>query len=410
MRFLSRAANNETNISVGSNERGAAVIGEMIGVSETTTTRSVRKAPLVLLLALGWVALLLALPGGPAHAATTFTVNDAGDAADIDLADDGCDSDPAAGNQCTFRAAIEESNDTSGEDAIDFGIGTTPTVKTISPASELPEITEALTIDGYTQPGSTPNTLATGNDAVHKVQLDGTNAGSGANGLEISGPGSTVKGLVIRSFEGYCVTIASSGAAGHTIEGNFLGTTVNGSGARGNGGVRIDNAPDNVVGGTQPGARNVISGNDGESGVSIVGSGATGNRVEGNYVGTSADGRSDLGNVRDGITINLGAGFTTVGGSTPGAGNRIAHNGADGIANSGSDSAGNTILWQLHLRQRRAGHRPRGRDRGCQTASPRTTQTILTPAPAASRTSPSYSQPRRNPGPRKPRSRQSPAG
>jgi CSLREA domain-containing protein len=56
---------------------------------------------------------------------------------------------------CTLREAINEANDFSGKDAIHFnipGVG----VKTISPASPLPEITDEVTIDGYTQPGASP--------------------------------------------------------------------------------------------------------------------------------------------------------------------------------------------------------------------------------------------------------------
>jgi hypothetical protein len=39
-------------------------------------------------------------------------------------------------------------------------------VTTIKPNSELPKITDTVVIDGYTQPGASPNTQAQGNDAV----------------------------------------------------------------------------------------------------------------------------------------------------------------------------------------------------------------------------------------------------
>ncbi|MBA3551870.1 MAG: hypothetical protein H0W27_03220 [Actinobacteria bacterium] len=122
------------------------------------------------------VALVGALPAAfsvPAGAATTFTVNQTGDAADQDITDNRCDTSPAAGRQCTLRAAIEEANDTPGADAITFSISSPTSVKTISPASPLPAITDPVTIDGYTQPGASPNTLATGNDAVLKIQPTG---------------------------------------------------------------------------------------------------------------------------------------------------------------------------------------------------------------------------------------------
>ena len=89
------------------------------------------------------VALLAAVVVGtkPAGASTTFTVTDNGDAADSNITDTRCDTDPASGKQCTLRAAIEEANDTNGADTIDFDIGTSGTgAKTISPGSELPAI------------------------------------------------------------------------------------------------------------------------------------------------------------------------------------------------------------------------------------------------------------------------------
>jgi hypothetical protein len=59
-------------------------------------------------------------------------------------------------------------------------------VKTIKPTLELPTITQPVIIDGYTQPGSRKNTRATGAiNAVLKVQLDGSAAGDGADGLII---------------------------------------------------------------------------------------------------------------------------------------------------------------------------------------------------------------------------------
>ena len=112
---------------------------------------------LTALLAALWVV-LLALPLGPAGAAATFAVNRTGDASDRNPGNGRCDTSTKKGNQCTLRAAIEESNDTAGEDTIEFDIGDTNSVKTIEPASPLPTITDTVTIDGYTQRAS-ENTL-----------------------------------------------------------------------------------------------------------------------------------------------------------------------------------------------------------------------------------------------------------
>jgi hypothetical protein len=294
---------------------------------------------LALVVALSGV-LLLALWSGPVDAATTFTVNKAGNAKDRRISDAVCDSSSDRGIQCTLRAAIQESNDTSGADTINFNIGGTDPVKTISPASPLPTIKETVTINGYSQSGASENTLAEGNDAVLKIVLNGTNAGS-ANGLVIQASNSTIKGLVINRFAGNGVLLSGSGATGNFIEGNFIGTNAAGSAAPGNGddGVDVFGADDNTIGGTAAGDRNVISGNGGD-GIQIVGGlGTTGNQVLGNYIGTDKNGTSALGNSEEGVLV-FSVSDNTVGGTTAGAGNVISGNGGDGIQISGNASIG----------------------------------------------------------------------
>ena len=71
-----------------------------------------------------------------------------------------------------------------------------------------------------------------------------------------------------------------------------------------NNGVVIMGGQNNIVGGTPAGAGNVISGNDGD-GVHIEEWPATGNLVQGNFIGTQSDGTSPLGNASHGFG-NLG--------------------------------------------------------------------------------------------------------
>ena len=54
-------------------------------------------------------------------------------------------------------APPEEANASSGVDTINFNIPGSG-VHTIAPNSELPVITEGVIIDGYGQPGASPNT------------------------------------------------------------------------------------------------------------------------------------------------------------------------------------------------------------------------------------------------------------
>ncbi len=116
--------------------------------------------------------------------AATFVVNSVGDESDADLMDGIC---LTALGTCTLRAAIEQANASAGADTIAFNIPGSG-VQTISPASPLPPLTDdaGVTIDGYTQPGSSPNTLVVGDDAVLLIEIEGTNAGMSANGLRDS--------------------------------------------------------------------------------------------------------------------------------------------------------------------------------------------------------------------------------
>jgi trimeric autotransporter adhesin len=299
-----------------------------------------RRLALSLFLAIA-LALVLATLAKPAGAATTFTVNKTGDASDGNISDSTCDTSKKNGKQCTLRAAIEEANDTPGADIIEFDIGSGSSLRTISPASALPDITDPVTIDGYTQRGARENTLEEGTDAVLKVELDGTNA-VGASGFRIDAADSTIKGLVINRFNSSGISVNGAGNDGNRIEGNFIGTNAAGTADRGNStGVSIgDQSADNTIGGTQPAQRNLISGNDG-SGIGVAGT-PTRNEVSGNLIGTTADGSGDLGNGSTGVVL-FGP-SNAVGGTEPGAGNTISGNGSDGVLVNGSSATGNSVL------------------------------------------------------------------
>ena len=63
----------------------------------------------------------------------------------------------------SLREAITNANNTAGPDVIDFNIlGATGGLKTIALRSALPRIFDSVLIDGYTQPGASPNTLGPG--------------------------------------------------------------------------------------------------------------------------------------------------------------------------------------------------------------------------------------------------------
>ena len=290
---------------------------------------------------------------------TTFTVNSTGDQNDLDFpsgswnqsGDGRCDVDAvAAGSQCTLRAAIQQSDLAGGADTINFNIPGTG-LHTISPSSALPPVYGGATIDGYSQPGASPNTLAVGNNAAPKIELRGANAGTTGedkSGIRLTGWNNVVRGLIINGWakNGIEVTRANNNA----IEGNFIGTDVSGTQVaqprNGGYGVWLHGASDNVVGGTTPAARNVISGS-GVQGVYIsryidantnprTDVDASGNEIQGNYIGTDKNGTTALGNgangyqTANGVWID-GASHNAVGGTVAGAGNLISGNAGSGV-------------------------------------------------------------------------------
>src|SRR5262249_1212042 len=149
----------------------------------------------------------------------------------------------------SLRQAILDANANPGADLIAFAIPGAG-VHTIRPTSPLPEVTDPVTVDGYTQPGASVNTLAVGDNAVLLIQLDGGNAGLGANGLHITAGGSIVQGLMIDNFArtpgpaylgGNAILLDTRG--GNVIRGNTLGTHGAGGAlefSNGNGDVMVD--------------------------------------------------------------------------------------------------------------------------------------------------------------------------
>jgi Right handed beta helix region len=139
-------------------------------------------------------------------------------------------------------------------------------------------------------------------------------------------------------------------AIGNRVEGNFIGTDVTGTHALGNNGIESDGvaiveAPRNVVGGSEPGAGNVISSNT-LNGVGLQGSAATDNLVLGNRIGTDATGTKPLGNFGYGVVINV-ASNNVIGGVGPGERNIISANRAGVFIGSDllpGESVGNRVL------------------------------------------------------------------
>jgi autotransporter-associated beta strand protein len=243
-------------------------------------------------------------------------------------------ADSGAGS---LRQAIIDSNVGLGYDTITFNIPGAG-VRPISPTTALPTITDAVVINGYTQPGSSANTLTTRNNAVILVELNGASAGAGANGLTINSAGSLVTGLAINRFHGMGIHVHGAAAQNNTLQGNFVGLNASGTTAQANGswGIFVDGSPNTTIGGATNGKRNLVSGNS-QGGVAIVGSTAIGLAIEGNWIGTDITGSLDRGNALSGVYVGDAAGFGGVT-STGSPSQSVIRNNVI----SGNDNAG---LW-----------------------------------------------------------------
>jgi Calx-beta domain-containing protein len=269
-------------------------------------------------------ALYLTYGNHQAHAAMTFVVTN------VD------DSGPGS-----LRQAILDANANPGADSINFNISG-PSLR-IQPVLGLPDITDTVVIDGSTQPGFS---------GIPIVELNGNK--SAVRGLFVNAPGSTIRSLVINGFSTGAIIIGPAGAGSH-VEGCYIGTDVTGQHVIPNGGPGVTVfSSNNVIGGSTLSARNIISGNFGP-GVQVElfccmggNNSISGNVIQGNYIGVTAQGDKALANQREGVLITTAASDasvanTLVGGTTPGAGNVISGNAFDGIGIGSVTTTGTTV-------------------------------------------------------------------
>jgi len=232
----------------------------------------------------------------------------------------------------SLRQAILDANGTAGADLIAFNVPG-PGVHAISPLSALPALTDdaGVTIDGYTQPAATPNSVAIGDNAVLRIELDGTVAGVNVAGLIFHSSANLVRGLVVNRFDRDGIWIQKG--SGNEVIGCFIGTDFSGTAALPNRvGVLIGGIDEVVetarIGESSPASRNLISGNS-QGGIAI-GSRASNSFVQGNYVGTNAAGDVAVPNGERGILVVTASGIR-IGGTATGAGNVISGNSYSGI-------------------------------------------------------------------------------
>ena len=186
-----------------------------------------------------------------------------------------------------------------------------------------------MTIDATTQEGFA---------GIPLIELDGSTAGS-AHGLNVTAGSSTIKGFVIDDFSLDGIHLESGGS--NMVVGNWIGTDQSGLEPSPNlgDGIQMQGSDGNQIGGPTAAERNVVSASGGH-GIFMFES--DDNVVEGNYVGTDVDGDEAFGNTIDGIAVDggsnneIGPGNVTSGNNNQGV--------AIFSVGSGFESSGNTVV------------------------------------------------------------------
>jgi len=281
--------------------------------------------------------------------AATFTVTNAAD----------------SGNG-TLRAAISSANVAgAGTHLIAFNLAAPYTVNLVS---ALPALTNSAMVNGATQPGYAGSPLVRLNGILtpSAAGLTFQAPGGGAQALQFTGftngIGVVLDGVSNRLWGCWSLSnlwgaaagtfssnaaiggLASSnrnvlsanaqyglylgGSGNHLVQGNYLGLAPDGLHDLGNSlyGIYCV-ASDTMIGGSAPGSRNVISGNN-QIGLHILM--ATRTQAAGNFVGTDATGTNAIPNGAAGISLS-NCRSNTVGGATPAHGNVVAGNLGSGI-------------------------------------------------------------------------------
>jgi hypothetical protein len=173
------------------------------------------------------------------------------------------------------------------------------------------------------------------------------------NGTIIGGPGA---GNLFGSWTSGAVNVSQVNLnfplSNVVVQGNLIGTNATGTArlAPGLAGIEIGRGTNFTIGGSAPGAGNVISGAG--SGINVVNS-PTGVVIQGNKIGTDSSGTVAIGNATTGINVVGSPSSGLIGGTAAGQGNLIAFNGTQGVSiangNNGWSILGNSIHSNLGL-------------------------------------------------------------
>lgn len=269
----------------------------------------------------------------------TYVVDSTASTADANLADNVCAD---ANGDCTFKAALQQSDAVSSADLIEFDIPGAG-VHTIQYSSvNVDDVAlRTVTIDGTSQPGFAGTPLIQLQPVTPNTEI-----------LAVDGPSSVVRGLVFNDGAANMTTGISIRDSNLVIEGNFFGTNAAGLADQASGatclGTLVSTVSANTIGGTVPAARNLVSGCF--YGM-IVNSCATPWTVVGNYFGADVTGAEPLTNSTSTIfsRCRLNLGGTAAGSRNVITGPSIAGSAAIVLTALNTNNAAGSLIQGNHI-------------------------------------------------------------
>jgi hypothetical protein len=294
--------------------------------------------------------------------ADTFVVNTGRDSHDADPGDGAAaDEFYPDSSSCSLRASIEEANALSGRDTVLIPLSLSPIYLDLGSLILEGNGTAILglegrpVLDGVDNPTNHATFVVSADSCViagleiQRSRGPAIDVFSSANTLggSDSGAGLVLIGNNLDDLSGSCLRISGEGARNNKLQGSYVGMTADGITPRSNpNGVLLDHhAADNSIGGTAAASRNIISGNTGW-GVIITG-GAYANEVTGNYIGPDSTGYSGPGNGAGGVVLRSHATINRIGTNDIAWGNVISANGGNGVELSGNDVYNNIVDGNL---------------------------------------------------------------
>ncbi len=261
------------------------------------------------------------------------------------------DAGPGSLRQAIINANTTP-NGTGGPDVISFGIRNV-SIPRIALSTPLPAIVQPVSIDGTTQAGYNP---AVGDPVVHVTG----NGSSNFQGLiiESSAPNTLIRGLSLTGFGSTTSTDTTAAirtsAADVRIEGNWIGLSPLGLPMANQVGIWILGGNPSIGGVGGVATRNVIA----AGGTGIYAAGGANASIRGNFIGTSPNGLTGIGNSHLGINVQPGVNGFVIGGplvtggyfATDSPANLISGNAGGGIelqANAIAGPANTQILGNV---------------------------------------------------------------